>query len=730
MKEIKKLIYVKVLLLSIRLVGQNSQIDTFPNQKITETTIKAYKEQTIEVKQLPTLHGTYLVAGIKNQVLNIADLNANLTEKAGRQIFAKVPGVFVYDMDGSGNQVNIATRGLDPHRSWEYNLRQNGVMMNSDIYGYPASHYSPPMESIQKIELISGTAGLQYGAQFGGMINYITKTGDTTKAIAYDGSHTAGSFDLWSTYNALAGKIGKISYYTYYQKRVSDGYRNNSRSVASAQYAHLNYQISSKINLNAALGRSTYLYKLAGPLTDAMFLENPRQSTRNRNYFNPDIYLPSLTFDWKLNERTQLQIISSAVLGVRNSLQFIAFANVADTIQSDTKTYKNRQVDIDNFNSRTSEIRLSHQYSVLKMPNIVVTGLRYINNDLHRRQLGKGSSGTDFDLSITGDFGRDMHCKTQNIAFFVENYIKTSSKLSITTGFRLENGTSKMSGKIDYLTNPNFLKIVRHSFPLFGINGQYDLGNKNRLYAGFSQAYRPVIFSDIIPPTNFDRSDPNLRDATGYNAELGISGAKNALFYYDLTCFLLRYNDRIGSQALVENGETYILKSNIGNTLTRGIEFYAEYIPIKNNRQKISFFTSSSYFDGFYLSGNVVINNENKSIKGNRLETVPTWISRNGLAMGYKKMNATIQYSYVSKSFSDALNTQQPSVNGAKGTVPAYGVLDANASLRISKHFTIKAGVNNLTNQQYFTKRPAGYPGVGVWGSDGRSFQTSLGIRF
>lgn len=30
-----------------------------------------------------------------------------LTEKYGRQIFAKVSGVFVYDMGGTANQVNI-----------------------------------------------------------------------------------------------------------------------------------------------------------------------------------------------------------------------------------------------------------------------------------------------------------------------------------------------------------------------------------------------------------------------------------------------------------------------------------------------------------------------------------------------------------------------------------------------------------------------------------------------
>ena len=74
-------------------------------------------------------------------------MSANLTNKTGRQIFAKIRGAFIYDMEGTGNQINIATRGLDPHRSWEYNVRQNGILINSDIYGYPASHYSMPLVS-------------------------------------------------------------------------------------------------------------------------------------------------------------------------------------------------------------------------------------------------------------------------------------------------------------------------------------------------------------------------------------------------------------------------------------------------------------------------------------------------------------------------------------------------------------------------------------------------------
>ena len=62
-------------------------------------------------------------------------------------------------MDGAGNQVNISTRGLDPHRGWEFNNRKDGIIINSDMYGYPASHYSMPLESIERIELVEKSGG-------------------------------------------------------------------------------------------------------------------------------------------------------------------------------------------------------------------------------------------------------------------------------------------------------------------------------------------------------------------------------------------------------------------------------------------------------------------------------------------------------------------------------------------------------------------------------------------
>lgn len=725
-----KELFISLFIIAITLsVQAQSQPDTIKHKELKEVTIRAWQRR--DITRLPEEQNGFLNTGKKNEVVNLAGTNANIAIKTGRQLFAKIPGVFVYDMDGSGNQLNISTRGLDPHRSWEYNIRQNGILLNSDMYGYPASHYSAPMESYERVELVRGTGSLQYGAQFGGMINYIIKKPDTSKVFSLESINTAGSFNLLTTYNAISGTYKKLSYYAYFYKRHSNGYRENSQSDATAQFLQLNYQFTANLSLKAEVGRSKYLYHIPGPLNDSMFNANPTMSTRRRNYFSPDIYVPSLVLNWKLSEHTKVNITASGVFGSRNSVLFDAFADVPDSINRTTGLYKNRQVDIDNFNSKTIELRLLHQYRIGKLESKLATGFVYMNNDLHRRQLGKGTTGTDYDLSLVEpEFGRDLHFKTNNIALFAENVFQINHRWTISPGVRFENGNSKMSGMIKYYTVNPLPTTINHNFVLLGISSQYLLDKENTLYGGISQAYRPVIFKDIVPASTYEQIDKNLEDAFGYNAELGIRGKILKHLQYDVSLFRIDYKNRLGTLVLQDNtGQPYTYKTNIGNNRTNGIELFVQYkFPI-TNQLFAGLFTSTAYMDAKYTKGQVSTGTANKSIEGNNVEAVPEWISRNGLDILYKGFSCTILYNYTSSTFSDALNTITPPSSGAKGFTPAYSICDFNASLRTNSFFSIRAGINNIFDKQYFTKRPTFYPGPGIWPSDGRNIYVTFGIK-
>ncbi|XWW44986.1 TonB-dependent receptor [Fibrella sp. USSR17] len=714
------------LLALIQAVAQPTKPDSLPTQTLKAITVRGVRAQVVE--SLPDVYGTYLMGGKRSEVIRLSEIDANVAEKTPRQLLARVPGLFVYDMDGTGNQINVATRGLDPHRSWENNIRQNGVITNSDMYGYPASHYSPPLESIERIELVRGTASLQYGAQFGGMLNYVTRQADTTRRFSYQTINSVGSFGLLSSYNAIGGRVGKWTYYAYYYRRHSEGYRKNSRSEAQAQFGSLHYQATRRLGLSAELGRSTYTYQIPGPLTDAQFAQDPRQSTRGRNYFNPDIYVPSLKLDWQFSGRTRLLWTSSAVLGARNSVQLDALATLADTINRATGQYRPRQVDIDNFNSYTTEARLLHRYRLGGIEATLAGGLQLMSTDLHRRQLGVGTAATDFDLTLIAPFRRDLHFRTKNIAAFAESQFQLTPRLSVSPGIRLENGTTQLRGEISYYDPLNLPTDISHRFALLGLSAQYRLSQDVKIYGGWSQAYRPVIFKDIIPTSVYERIDKSLKDAYGYNAELGLDGRWQGL-HLSLTVFDLLYRNRLGTLLLANpDGSSYIYRTNVGDSRSTGVETLVEAQLLRSESFLLSGFSSTAYNQARYLNGRVSAGSENRSVTGNQVESAPRWTSRNGLTARYRRASLTLQYSYVAQTFSDALNTVIPSANGAVGPVPAYSLWDLNGTWRISSGLMVRGSVNNLLNAAYFTKRPTFYPGPGVWPSDGRSAALTVGL--
>ena len=727
------IIYSLLLCVPIGVFAQQPVIeqDTITQVKqLDSITLIAYLNQNI-LRQLPEIQGTFIFSGKKTEVINLTQIPADITNKSGRQVFAKIPGIFVYDMDGSGNQINIAARGLDPHRGWEFNLRKDGIITNSDMYGYPASHYSMPLESIERVELVRGTGSLQYGAQFGGMLNYVSKQGDTTKSFSFENITTLGSFNLLSTYNAIGGKKGKFKYYAYMQKKSRDGYRKNEHTSSEAQAIVLTYQPTANFSVRAEWARSKYIYRIPGPLTDSMFYADPRQATRARNYFSPDIHIPSVTINWQVATATSLQFISSAVLGKRNSVLFDKPTNIKDTINAATMQYNNRQVDVDQFNSYTSEVRFLHQYKLADKVNSIAAGVQYMNNNLHRTQLGKGTSGSDFDLTLVmPGWGRDVQLKTKNVALFAENKFQLTNKFSVNIGARVESGKTDLSGTINYYPENAIPVSIKHNFPLLGTSFLYKLAKNMELYGGWSESYHPMLFKDLIPASLYEKVDPNIKDAKGYNAELGFRGSWKFL-RWDFNGFLLKYNDRFGTLAETDNtGAFYTYRTNIGNSFTSGIELFMQADWVIGNSIGLSVFTSTAFTHARYTDAIVRSGTKNINIRGNKVESAPDCITRNGATVRYKKVSFSALYSYTSATYADALNTViPPKATGATGLVPSYGLLDINASVRFSKNLELKVNLSNVTNKQYFTKRPTFYPGPGVWSSDGRNGSISLAIR-
>jgi Fe(3+) dicitrate transport protein len=607
-----------------------------PDAHVLDQVVIIGQKEVNTVQRMPETEGTMVYVAKRNDVIQMDRQNSNTSQVVQRQIFSKVPGVNLWDFDGSGNQVSIATRGLNPHRSIEMNVRQDDYVINSDLFGYPEAHYAPSMDGVQKIEFIRGSAALQYGPQFGGLLNYIMRQGDPNKKFTYQAEQTVGSQQLISTFNSIGGTIGKWNYYSYFNYRSSSGYRPNGAYHNYSAYASIGYKFSEKLSARFEYSFMDYVDQLSGGLNDSMFKENPYQSNRSRNYFQPNFHIPALRVNLNLSANTSFSLVSSYIIGQRNSVMFIQPPTVADTIKASTLQYAPRQVDRDWYNSWANELRLLQKYNLLNQTSAISIGVRYSNSKTHRAQRGQGTTGTDFDLSLTAPYLTDLHFTTINYAIFAENVFHFGEKFSLTPGIRLDILNTTSAGYVNYL--PTDLVVDKNrAIPLAGCGAQYNFSSQVNIYANFSQAYRPVQYNDLIPLASLDQIDPDMKDSHGYQADLGIRGSIKDILRFDAGVYYLYYADRIGTITLKDSsGNNYNYKTNTGTSAAKGLEAYLEFHPLNwanlHSIGDISIFTSTSTDDAVYLDGStLIVNGENIDISGNKLENAPDFITRTDL---------------------------------------------------------------------------------------------------
>lgn len=738
--KVSSLSYVeKTLTVSVR-AGQTTEVIFHLEvaAKMLDDVVVEGEYNPSQISRLPDVVGAELIGSKKNEVIDLKRMDGNIATNNTRQIFAKVPGIHIWELDGSGLQVNIAARGLNPTRSWEFIVDQNGYHINVDLYGYPEAYFTPQVHGVDHIEVIRGSAALQYGPQFGGVVNYVMKEGDTTRRFSFETQQSAGSDFMFSSYNAIGGKVGKLSYYGFFDYRHSRGFRKFSEYTLHNFYSSVKYQFTPAMSLAAQFSRMYYVSGLAGGLNDSMFQEDPYQSSRTRNFFNPNINIPALVFDWKTGENSHLSVKAWSIIGQRNSVQFIAIPTIGDTINAATNQYNPRQVDRDYYKNFSVEARFITKYILIKNNRSILSGgVKVFDSNTHRQQLGKGTTGFDFDLSVTGSYPTDLNYFTSDIAFFAENLFAITSKFSITPGARLELLQTQYKGLHaghEYVTSGT--KKVR-KIPLLGVGMKYRLSDRFNLYGNFSQAYRPILYSELIPSVTIAAVDENIKDATGYNADLGIRGRIKDVLNLDISPFLLIYENKIGTLTLTtDSGTTFLYRTNVGTSVAMGIESFVEFHPLKIASKRygsdVSLFASLAYDHATYTSGSIIsvsgASGGNINLKGNKLEAAPEFIGRSGINYSYQGFSTTLQYSYVSESFADANNTVF-SENGLTGIIPAYHLFDISFSYYFLERYNIRGGINNLTNEVYFTRRILAYPGPGILPADGRTFFVSIGAK-
>lgn len=197
---------------------------------------------------------------------------------------------------------------------------------------------------------------------------------------------------------------------------------------------------------------------------------------------------------------------------------------------------------------------------------------------------------------------------------------------------------------------------------------------------------------------------------------------------FDLNYYRLIYNDRIGfvSQIFEENGYETVKteKGNVGNAIIQGFESLVDYNfnNLFTSKDKLNLYINFAYTKSVYAES------EENSVKGNEVEFTPKYNTKTGIKYIYQNSTLGLQYSYLSNQFTDASNAKESDITGIIGEIPAYYILDFSYSINFS-YINLYFGINNLTNNYYFTRRATGYPGPGIIPSPGRNYYLTCEVN-
>ena len=707
-------------------------------EQLSEVQILAAKQKLFSIKRLEDVVGTSIFAGKKTEVILVDNLTANLATNNARQIYSQIVGLNIFQNDDAGLQLNIGGRGLDPNRTSNFNTRQNNYDISADVLGYPESYYSPPSESLSEIQVIRGAASLQYGTQFGGLVNFITKSPNPIQPIEVIVRNTLGSNNLYTNFTSFSGTKDKLSYYAYINYKRGDGFRPNSEFESKNFFSHFEYAFSPKTTLALEITYLDYLAQQAGGLNDKMFTTDPNQSVRSRNWFKVNWLLYNAKFTHSFTEQTKF---SFNFFGLNASRDAVGFrTNRVDQIDS----FEERDLIKGKFKNFGFESRILHENTFLGKKSKILLGTKFYRANNSNSQ-GPGSIGSGPDFS----FKTEQHPNYQsqsaydypnlNTAFFGEQIIYLKENLSITPGFRVEHIKTQSEGyfkniNLDAAGNLLLNETIfsnetrKRSFILLGIGTSYKPFKYLEIYNNISQNYRSVTFSDISIVNPAFVINPNITDEKGYNLDIGVRGVFNKIVSYDVSAFMLYYNDRIGFvQKVFQDGNIKSERGNVGDAVIYGLESLVDFNLIKlfdiDDDYGASFFVNTSLIDSQYKASSI------NGITGKNVEFVPRVNLKSGLKLSYKDFTSSIQYTYMSEQYTDASNSVKSNLSGVIGIIPSYDILDVAFSYKY-KNVKIESGINNLLDTSYFTRRATGYPGPGIIPSPPRNFYATLEFKF
>ncbi|HCB45779.1 MULTISPECIES: TonB-dependent receptor [unclassified Algoriphagus] len=654
--------------------------------------------------------------------LNKEDIKS-LMPVSGNEVFRRVSGLNVVDEEGLGMRVNIGIRGLNPDRSRNVLMLEDGVPVALAPYGEPEMYYSPAIDRMAGVEILKGSGQILYGPQtIGGVVNYITPNAPETEQGSVQIQGGQGSF--FSGLVNYGNTFGNTGLQVNLLRKSADNVGPTQFGITDFNTKFL-FKLNEKSELGAKFGiydersNSTYI-----GLNQVMFDQGGQDFTRLAPDDRLDVSRYSLSFShvYRFNPDFKLRTIAYGYTTTRNWNRQDFSINNSNTPPSnwtgvvwgdtsipggaifmrDGTGQRNRQFEVAGIEPR---IELNH--GLFGQKNELKAGVRFLVESAKEQRVNGTKAGVK-----SGNLIEDELRNGRAFSAYFQNETELGEKVSLHGGLRFENFNYERN-----IFRRNFSGIGVRDTSIVASNAVNEIipgvgftvkpTNTITLFGGIHKGFAPPRTKDAITSTG-DALD--LEAERSWNYEAGVRSELNNWIYVEATAFLMDFSNQIIPVSESAGGLGFGVV-NAGATRHQGLEtsfIFDLSRAFGLKKWAIDYDIQATFIDAYFSEDRFI---GDVNINGNTTPYAPEWLLNSSLAIESESgFSARLTYNFVGDQFGDEVNSIEPSANGRTGLIPSFFTLDAVVGYEIKKaNLGFNLSVKNLTDERYIsTRRPQG----------------------
>ncbi|MCX6167466.1 MAG: TonB-dependent receptor [Sphingobacteriales bacterium] len=643
------------------------------------------------------------------------------------EVLRKLPGLNVVDEEGAGLRLNIGIRGLDPDRSRNVLVLEDGIPIALGPYGEPELYFSPSIDKMAGIEVVKGSGQILFGPQTtGGVINMFTFDPPAQEQTRMKLSGGMGGIfsGLWSYGNSL-GKVGFLVSYLHKSanKLGPTWFQVNDLSAKIKLQTSQRSSLGLKIGLYHEMSNSTYIgltqtmfdtggqdYTQLAPL-DRLPVKRYAISATHKLYVNPRLSIQTTAFGYTISRNWQRQDFTFNALANNKSGQIWGDPSVSNGAIYMLNSSGNRNR---NFSVAGIEPQLKWAYTLLNTQNELQSGIRYLYEQAEEQfVLGQKADASAGDV-------RDSEVRRGHaVSLYALNKININQKLSLNMGVRYENfnyerqilrGRFTLNNQVlvrdtNLVANNQIQSII----PGAGVN--YAWSDKLQFFAGLHKGFAPPRIKDAITTTGFSY---NIDAALSMNYEIGTRLKIGEFLDLECTAYAMDFENQLIPVSVSSGNTNAAGIINGGKTMHKGIEagFKLDFSPVIGTKNSIKLESNATFQNAYYNANRfVAANGSTINVKGYQVPYSPRVMINSAITYSPDRgIGFKLATNYIGPQYTDELNTVLPNANGRSGKIGSRVITDLNLFYQFPKqNISIHLAAKNIGDVRYIsTRRPEG----------------------